>query len=525
MRHVVLALIAATVLAGCSGGDGPTAGPPAPPEPPSPPPPMATSIELGMTTTDGFQSGVDTVVAATCHARLSCDRITYFLIEAKTFDENGVELSGLPVRVSLGADFSDDDRVEVSVSRRDDGNFALEASWRLRVSVRDEVSVPRVLPVIASLDSLSDTVRVVFPVSRYLLSVDGLPQGISLSVGEEVEFDFEPLYPNLTLTSTASADRSVSSDTLIGEVLRVRGLRSGVNEMRLRWENGYEWWDRELRVGVDYCYEPPRRYPRAESEFQVSLRFENVADDSLSWSDCFRELMENAIGHYEAILAENTDVPSFDLVVRYDPITCRPDVAFACGGPRGALVTRADSTRYYSGGQVIYPIPSAYSQPFGRPPLRREYETMLHEVGHAFGVGITWHGNLNPSLASLVNGVSRATGELDTHFPGPQAVAAFNAAGGSGYPHGKVPVMNDPSSPGANAHWRAVVCGEVMSYCLVDDKQHLTAITVGALADLGWKVDLSHAEPYTLPTEADLAASRVTLPEAADDALLPVIKR
>ena len=102
---------------------------------------------------------------------------------------------------------------------------------------------------------------------------------------------------------------------------------------------------------------------------------------------------------------------------------------------------------------------------------------------------------------------SRKLGRVaDTHFPGPNAVAAFDEAGGSGYGGGKVPVMNNPFRRGADQHWRSVVCGEIMSYYECGDRRVVSAITLGALADFGWIVDMSVAEEYTLPS-ADMAAS------------------
>ena len=64
-------------------------------------------------------------------------------------------------------------------------------------------------------------------------------------------------------------------------------------------------------------------------------------------------------------------------------------------------------------------------------------EVILHELGHVLGIGTLWEAKgflQNPSLAGA--------SDADTHFSGPLAIEAFNAAGGDSYPAAKVPVEN-----------------------------------------------------------------------------------
>jgi len=147
---------------------------------------------------------------------------------------------------------------------------------------------------------------------------------------------------------------------------------------------------------------------------------------------------------------------------------------------------------------------NAHVAPFGRVPDNFTYEVMLHELGHVFGIGTYWYDG-DVRLVNLPSGARR----VDTHFPGPNAVAAFDAAGGSGYTGGKVPVTNDPAEDAdAGGHWRSVLCGEIMTRgnCPGEEVTVVSAITLGALADLGWVVDMSVAEDYALPSR-DMAAS------------------
>ncbi len=141
------------------------------------------------------------------------------------------------------------------------------------------------------------------------------------------------------------------------------------------------------------------------------------------------------------------------------------------------------------------------------------YEVALHEMGHVLGIGSNkWDEILREETRDE---------PLDTHFPGPLAVEAFNEAGGRSYTGGKVPVDNVSFSP--NNHWRQNVLGdELMS---VSSGGALSAITVQALADLGYEVDVSAADPYTLPgaDRAPAADAEAALLFAGDVIEGPVI--
>ena len=130
-------------------------------------------------------------------------------------------------------------------------------------------------------------------------------------------------------------------------------------------------------------------------------------------------------------------------------------------------------------------------------------EVIVHEIGHALGFNrANWRpANLmrNPSLDAqgrIVPGVP------DAHFVGPRAVAAFNAAGGSSYVNGKVPVENSRGGRGSqDSHWRESVMGnELMTPFSNDGGEPLSAISIQAMADMGYHVDVSQAESYRLPS-------------------------
>ncbi len=113
------------------------------------------------------------------------------------------------------------------------------------------------------------------------------------------------------------------------------------------------------------------------------------------------------------------------------------------------------------------------------------HDVALHEVAHALGFGTAW-GDLG-----LVSGP-------DTHFNGAKAIAAFDAAGGSGYTGEKVPTDSN------GAHWRGSVFGAnelmIVTFIRGTTQRSMSAITVQSMADMGYTVNVGQADAYTLPS-------------------------
>lgn len=120
---------------------------------------------------------------------------------------------------------------------------------------------------------------------------------------------------------------------------------------------------------------------------------------------------------------------------------------------------------------------------------------ILHEMGHVLGIGSLWQ------IFSLLKNPSTVGGPaLDTYFSGTNAIDAFNAIGGTTYTLGqKVPVENMFGSGTINSHWReSVLANELMTGFIGNGLNPLSAVTVQSLADLGYSVNASGADPFQL---------------------------
>ena len=128
--------------------------------------------------------------------------------------------------------------------------------------------------------------------------------------------------------------------------------------------------------------------------------------------------------------------------------------------------------------------------------------TGIHEIGHVLGFGPVW------DEFGFRQNLSWDDPNADTHFNGPLALAAFNDAGGGDYTGAKVPVQKMDGS-----HWRwPVLEGELMGPY---GGGALSAITVQSLADLGYGVDVTQADPYTLPSVAGKASAKIAAAKPA----------
>ena len=181
---------------------------------------------------------------------------------------------------------------------------------------------------------------------------------------------------------------------------------------------------------------------------------------------------------------------------------------------RGGNCLLRDSYLPYVGGMRLNP---SFVHPVDNPAKATAIAS--HEFGHTLGFGTVWD-----RKGFLKNPTWRDGLGADTHFTGPLAIEAFDAAGGTDYVAGsKVPVEN---AIAPDAHWKtsypsdAELRGGVFQDELMGGfggGPTLSAITVQSFADLGYEVDIAKADPYRLYNgAADGGAAATAARETAD---------
>ncbi len=252
---------------------------------------------------------------------------------------------------------------------------------------------------------------------------------------------------------------------------------------------------------------PPPSEIEDDDDFDIELLFVNPMPDHL------KETAESAASRWEEVIAG--DLPKVDF---------RQDRAWLCGisspeikrevedllvvvfyqeGPYNTGSANACALR--SGSRL--PAVSIVSMSLN-PNWDEGYSEPLwvHEIGHALGIGALWGRFIG--------------GGADPHYTGPQARGKFDEAGGSSYAGAKVPV--EPNGH----HWRMSVFGYLgeLMVPVVGDAAPLSAITVGALADLGYAVDFGAADSYALPHPTAPAAPPGVVINLGDDTPPTVMK-
>jgi hypothetical protein len=125
---------------------------------------------------------------------------------------------------------------------------------------------------------------------------------------------------------------------------------------------------------------------------------------------------------------------------------------------------------------------------------------VLHEMLHIVGIGTLW--SRRGILADSGLATVRVTGPL-------AAAACVNDLGGATVCTGSaVPAENclglDPAltcGPGTiDSHWKESIFQNELMTGYLQTANPLSKMTLQSLADIGYRVDLSFAEPYTVPT-------------------------
>lgn len=145
-------------------------------------------------------------------------------------------------------------------------------------------------------------------------------------------------------------------------------------------------------------------------------------------------------------------------------------------------------------------------------------EVVFHELGHVIGIGTLWN----------FKGLLSGAGTTNPEFTGPAAMAEYAALAGFASPM-NVPVENAFGGGSNDSHWReSLFDEELMTSQLDPGVNPISALTIASVEDLGYQVDYSQAEPYSLPgsplvaigVEGDFCCSGAII----DVSALPIIE-
>ena len=241
-----------------------------------------------------------------------------------------------------------------------------------------------------------------------------------------------------------------------------------------------------------------------------------------SASSTYRSALQSAASTWERILTTSLADLDFsdDPIPAADCMTGQPEISdtvddvrifvrlASIDGVGGTLAYAGPCYRRLSSGLPVISTITLDSDDLAVRSASTNRQTILHEMGHALGFGTRWYTFSLLRKPSLNRFGDRISPPPDTHFVGPLAAAAFDAAGGSAYTEGKVPVEHLGGAGNRDAHWReSVLEHELMTPTLSRGRtQPLSAITIQSLADMGYGVDVTRAEAYSLPSFAPVFA-------------------
>jgi hypothetical protein len=140
-------------------------------------------------------------------------------------------------------------------------------------------------------------------------------------------------------------------------------------------------------------------------------------------------------------------------------------------------------------------------------------DVIVHEMGHVLGIGTLW--NYRRTLLS-------GDGSSDPFFTGTAARTQFAELNTVTYAGTPVPVENSGGAGTRDAHWReSVLRNELMTGFLNRGSNPLSRISIASLRDMGYTVNLTAADPYTLTA----ALYRFPLIDTSDRRLYQDVKR
>jgi len=229
--------------------------------------------------------------------------------------------------------------------------------------------------------------------------------------------------------------------------------------------------------------------PVANGDFQITLTFSGLTASQQDLAEAAAERWEQVIvGDLSDVWYRGQTIDDVSITIR----TQRMDGVGNVLGESGPEAMRAGRHGLpYLGTVVIDTADIAQ--------MEREGEllaVLTHEIAHVLGFGTVW----------TSQGLLSGTRTSNPVFIGAQAVAEYNKVFGTNATG--VPVEASGGTGTALGHWRLSVFGnELMVGYIQDGDMPLSSITVAAMADIGYEVNLAAADDYSpLAASSSLAS-------------------
>jgi hypothetical protein len=117
---------------------------------------------------------------------------------------------------------------------------------------------------------------------------------------------------------------------------------------------------------------------------------------------------------------------------------------------------------------------------------------VLHEMAHVLGFGTLW----NTTSIGGTRNVTQGQGTGNPRFTGARAVAEWSRLGGLS----SVPLENTGGAGTVGSHWKESTFGiELMTGYISPTTNPLSRLSIAQFADLGYNVDISKADSYSVP--------------------------
>lgn len=181
-------------------------------------------------------------------------------------------------------------------------------------------------------------------------------------------------------------------------------------------------------------------------------------------------------------------------------------------GP-GKILGQAGPTRLRpeSAGSAAF-LPAKGRMSFDKADLKQMEQSktlndvITHEMGHVLGIGTIW----------TQKRLLKRAGSDNPAFAGKRAMTEYGAIQGAGAKKKEVPVENSGGPGTRDSHWReSVFHNELMTGFVGEAGNPLSRITAASLEDLGYVVDISAADPYSMPNLMALAEDGLLVSHAA----------